>query len=143
MRLGVIDTGGFVAGIYWRNEPHRILRAVALGLLQPVLTDPIFDEYVSTAWRLKEREHLVPDPTAWLEAFQTSANWVAPAPLGKPVCRDGKDDKFIEAALGAECRLLIARDQDLTSLEKPFGISVLTPRAFLAILTRAERRQLG
>lgn len=142
MRLGVIDTGVFVAGIYWRNEPHRVLRVVALGFLRPVLTEFVFDEYVRTAWRLKEREHLAPDPTPWLEAFQTSANWVTPVPLDEPVCRDGKDDKLIEAALAGDCRLLVARDQDLTFLEKPFGISILTPRAFLATLTRAERRQL-
>ena len=142
MRLGVIDTGVFVAGIYWRNEPHRVLRAVALGFLRPVLTQPVFDEYVRTAWRLREREHLARDPTPWLEAFQTSANWVAAVPLDEPVCRDGKDDKFIEAAMGGDCRLLIARDKDLTLLEKPFGISILTPRAFLATLPRAERRQL-
>ena len=143
MRLGVIDTGVFVAGIYWRNEPHRVLRAVALGFLRPVLTQPVFEEYVRTAWRLKEREHLAQDPSPWLEAAQTSAFWVSPVPLSAPVCRDRKDDKFIEAALGAECRLLLARDQDLTVLEKPFGISILTPRAFLATLARTERRQLG
>jgi putative PIN family toxin of toxin-antitoxin system len=143
VRLGVIDTGVFVAGIYWRNEPHSVLRAVALGFLRPVLTEAVFDEYVRTAWRLKEREHLERDPSPWLEAFQLSATWVSPTPFGEPICRDRKDDKFIEAALAAESCLLIARDHDLTILEKPFGISILTPRAFLAMLTRTERRQIG
>ena len=143
MRLAVIDTGVFVAGIYWRNEPHNVLRAITLGILVPVMTEPIFDEYVRAAWRLKEREHLEADPSPWLEAMQTSASWVSPVSLNEPVCRDRNDDKFIEAALGAESRLLIARDQDLTILKKPFGISILTPRAFLATLTRTERRQLG
>lgn len=143
MELGVIDTGVVIAGIFWRNEPHRVLRAVALGFLRPVLTEAVFDEYVRAAWRLKEREQLAQDPSQWLEAFQTAACWVSPVPLGEPVCRDRKDDKFIAAALGAESRLLIARDQDLTTLEKPFGIAILTPRAFLATLSRSERRQLG
>ena len=143
MTVGVIDTGVFVAGIYWRNEPHKVLRAVALGILQPVLTESIFHEYVRTAWRLKDREQLIPEPTLWLETFQTAALWVSPVVLQKSVCRDGKDDKFIEAALGAECDLLLARDRDLTVLEKPFGISILTPRAFLAGLSRAERRRLA
>lgn len=143
MRVGVIDTGVVVAGIYWRNQPHRVLRAVALGILQPVLTEPIFDEYVRTAWRLRERERLTPEPTLWLETFQTVAIWVSPVVLQESVCRDRKDDKFIEAALGGKCALLVARDRDLTVLEKPFGISSLTPRAFLAGLSRAERRWLA
>lgn len=132
MRIGVIDTGVFVAGIYWRNEPHKVLRAVALGILQPVLTEPVLDEYVRTAWRLRDQEGLNSEPTPWLETFQTAALWVAPVALREPVCRDRKDDKFFEAALGADCGLLVARDQDLTLLEKPFAISILTPRAFLA-----------
>ena len=63
--------------------------------------------------------------------------------LREPVSRDRKDDKFIEAALGADCKLIVARDRDLTVLEKPLGISILTPRAFLAVLPRAERRRLA
>lgn len=143
MRIGVIDTGVFVAGIYWRNEPHKVLRAVASGLLQPVLTESVFDEYIRAAWRLRERERLTPEPTPWLETFQTTATWVPPVALQESVCRDPKDDIFIEAALGAQCRLVVARDQDLTVLEKPFGISILTPRAFLAGLSRVERRRLA
>jgi hypothetical protein len=37
---------------------------------------------------------------------------------------------------------LIARDADLTVLQKPFGIEILTPRAWLSRLTRAHRRLL-
>ena len=142
MRIGVVDTGVFVAGIYWRNEPHQVVRAVALGILRPVLTEPVFEEYVRTAWRLRERERLTSEPTQWLETFQAVALWVSPMALEQPVCRDHMDDMFIEAALGAECGLIVARDRDLTVLEKPFGISILTPRAYLASLSRLERRQL-
>lgn len=143
MRVGVVDTGVVVAGIYWRNEPHKILRAVALGFLQPVLTEPVFEEYVRVAWRLREREHLIPEPTLWLETLQTKALWVSPPRFERPCCRDLNDDKFIEAALGAQCGFVVARDRDLTVLEKPFGISILTPRGFLALLSRSERHRLA
>lgn len=49
---------------------------------------------------------------------------------------------FIEAALAGGARLLIARDPDLTDLEKPFGVEMVTPRQFLARLPRQVRRQL-
>jgi len=32
---------------------------------------------------------------------------------------------------------------DTGVLEKPFGIQILTPRAWLATLSRADRRKLG
>jgi predicted nucleic acid-binding protein len=60
----------------------------------------------------------------------------------EPVCRDRHDDKFIEAALAAGARTLIARDAGLTVLERPFGIELLTPRAWLSRLPRAQRRVL-
>jgi hypothetical protein len=49
---------------------------------------------------------------------------------------------FIEAALAAEARTVIARDRDLTVLEKPFGIAMQTPRVWLGTLTRPQRRLL-
>jgi predicted nucleic acid-binding protein len=49
----------------------------------------------------------------------------------------------LEAALAARARLLIARDADLTDLEKPFGIEIVTPRQYLGQLPRQVRRQLG
>lgn len=67
---------------------------------------------------------------------------MTPVPLSEPVCRDRHDDKFIEAALAAGLRTLIARDADLTVLQKPFGIEILTPRAWLSRLPRAQRRLL-
>ncbi|HEX5398861.1 MAG TPA: hypothetical protein VFY06_07420, partial [Verrucomicrobiae bacterium] len=59
------------------------------------------------------------------------------------VCRDPKDNKFIEAALAEQdCHTIIARDRDLTVLEKPFGIDILTQREWLGTLTRPQRKQL-
>ena len=82
------------------------------------------------------------DILPWLEALNAAAVSVMPAPLGRSVCRDLSDDKFIEAALAAGVRTLIARDADLTVLQKPFGIEILTPRAWLSRLPRAQRRLL-
>jgi predicted nucleic acid-binding protein len=62
--------------------------------------------------------------------------------LGQKVCRDRNDDKFIEAALAAGALTVISRDHDQAALEKPLGIAILTPRAWLRTLSRAERRAL-
>ena len=67
---------------------------------------------------------------------------MTPLKFREPVCRDRYDDKFIEAALAAGARTLIARDRDLTVLQKPFGIEILPPRAWLSRLPRSQRRLL-
>ena len=142
MTLLVMDTGVLVSGLYWFNEAHQCLRAWEQGIFHLVASDAIFDEYQRVARRVKEREGLAGDPEPTLRLIRKHALWVAPEPLGRPVCRDAKDDKFIEAALAAQARLLLARDADLTDLEKPFGIEIVTPRQFLARLPRDIRRRL-
>ena len=55
-----------------------------------------------------------------------------PVPLGKQRSRDAKDDPYLACALAAKAEFIISRDADLLDLGKPFGIEVLTPRAFLS-----------
>jgi predicted nucleic acid-binding protein len=68
--------------------------------------------------------------------------WVEWEAIGKRVCRNFEDEKLIEAALTAGCHTIIARDRDLTVLEKPFGIDIYTPHEWLATLTRSQRKRL-
>ena len=138
----VIDTGVLIAGLYWRNEAHRCLEAWHQGIFHLAVSDAVFEEYQRVAWRVKEAEGLSGDPDPLLRLIRERALWVVPEPLARQVCRDPKDDKFIEAALAARARLLLARDADLTDLEKPFGVEILTPRQFLGRLPRPVRRRL-
>jgi predicted nucleic acid-binding protein len=106
------------------------------------VSDGIFSEYQRVLQEVKAEQGFTTDLEPWLESIRKTALWVVPTPLAKPVCRDPKDDIMIEAALAAGARTIIARDPDLTVLEKPFGIRILTPRAWLATLSRADRRRL-
>ncbi len=139
----VIDTGVLVAGIYWRHEPHLCVRAWLRGLVVPVVSDPIYSEYDRVLHEVKAEQGFQTDLEPWLAAIRKSALWITPAALAGQVCRDANDDKFISAVLAAGAKTLIARDRDLTSLKKPFGIAILTPRQFLATLPRTARRKLA
>ena len=142
MKLTVLDTGVFAAGVFWRHEPHLCLKAWLNGLICPVVSEDIFAEYERVLHQVKKEEGFDTDIEPWLETMRISALWVTPVRLREPVCRDRHDDKFIEAALAAGARTLIARDADLTVLQKPFGIEILTPRAWLSRLPRTQRRSL-
>jgi putative PIN family toxin of toxin-antitoxin system len=142
MKTAVIDTGVFVAGVFWRHEPHRCLKAWLHGILLPVISEEIFAEYETVLERVKQEQGFDMEIRPWLDTLRTSALWVTPVSLEQKVCRDPKDDKFIEAALTAGARTVIARDRDLTVLEKPFGIAMQTPHIWLGTLTRAQRRAL-
>jgi len=61
---------------------------------------------------------------------------VEPAPLGKQRSRDAKDDPYLACALAAGAKVIVSRDDDLLTMNKPFGIQIVTPRELLTKLTR-------
>jgi uncharacterized protein len=138
-----MDTGVLVAGTFWRHEPYQCVRAWARGLVPLAVSEAIVSEYERVLREVQAEQGFTVDLESWLESIRETAWWVVPTPLTAPVCRDPKDDIMIEAALAAGAKTIIARDADLTVLEKPFGIRILTPRAWLATLSRLDRRKLG
>ena len=107
------------------------------------MSQEIFAEYEIVLERVKQEQDFKTDTQVWLDTLRESALWVAPVSLEQKVCRDPKDDKFIEAARAAGARTVIARDRDLTVLEKPFGIAMQTPRVWRGTLSRQQRRLLA
>lgn len=142
MKFIVLDTGVFVAGVFRRHEPHACLKAWLRGLICLGVSEDISAEYERVLREVKTKERFDTDFKPWLKLAQTSALWVTPVKWREPVCRDRHDDKLIEALWAAGAQTLIARDPDLTILQKPFGIEILPPRAWLSRLPRAQRRLL-
>ena len=130
----VIDTSVFVAAIFWRGSARDVLTRFARREFEACVSENILREYAETAWTLKIEEDLPQNPQPWLNWMSTRATILAPVPLNEPVCVDSDDDKFIECALAARAECIVSRDRHLLQLEKPFGISILEDRAFLAVL---------
>jgi len=142
MKLAVIDPGVFAAGIFWRHEPHRCLKAWLHGLLTPVVSEDILAQYEAVLEQIAEEHRFTTDSGIWLDALRQSALWVNWEPMRKRVCRDFRDEIFIEAALTAKCQTIIACNPELTKLERPLGIDLYTPHEWLDTLTRRQRRLL-
>ena len=90
-----------------------------MGELAEVLSRPKFDQYVSRADRTRYIELLAP--------LAISVDILR----GIKICRDAKDDKFLEVAVNGSADALITGDKDLLSLNPFMGIPILTPRQFL------------
>jgi putative PIN family toxin of toxin-antitoxin system len=48
------------------------------------------------------------------------------------LCRDPRDDKFLELALAGRADFLLTGDADLLALRQFHGTAILTPAAYLA-----------
>ncbi len=139
MRRVVVDTGVLVAGIYWRTEPYQVLRAWMRGGFTLVVTEDIWAEYLDVAWRVKFKERLAASPEEWLRLVQVRADWAEPAELEAQVGRDPDDQCFFRAAVGGNASVIVARDPHFTDMERPLGITILTPRQFLNTVPRELR----
>ncbi|MDE2844360.1 MAG: putative toxin-antitoxin system toxin component, PIN family [Chloroflexota bacterium] len=51
------------------------------------------------------------------------------------MCRDPKDDKFLELAVSGQASHIVSGDQDMLELHPFRGIPVLSPRSFSDIVT--------
>jgi putative PIN family toxin of toxin-antitoxin system len=49
------------------------------------------------------------------------------------VCRDPKDDKFLELAINGKASCIVSGDEDLLVLHPFRGIAIVTPREFLEL----------
>lgn len=128
----VFDAGVVYSGAGWRGEAYLTLVSLARRRVTAYATVTTLEELrdlVQT--RAFKCRH---DPHTILDWYYRTVRQVNPAPLGKPRSRDLKDDPYLACALGAGAKWIISRDEDLLVLQKPFGISIITPRELLARL---------
>jgi len=127
----VIDTDVFISGLLSStSHPARVVeRAIEhgqlLGSTQTVrelietLLLPKFDRYVS-----RQRREALLDRLAPLVEIVEIVQRVQ-------VCRDPKDDKFLELAVNGRANVVVTGDDDLLSLHPFRGIDILSPAAYL------------
>ncbi len=130
----VLDANVVFAGMGWRGEAHQCLMAMARRRITVFATLEILDEVRAlVAERGSKFKHAPHNLLVW---YYERVKLVEPAPLGKPRSRDAKDDPYLACALAAEAKIIVSRDDDLLTLQKPFGIQIVTPRELLTKLTK-------
>ena len=126
-----LDTNVAVSAALFPNSPpgqvldyalrQRVLlsSAAPLSELNAILRRPHFDRYLLEGERLD-----------FLRSLEQTAE---PVEITHriTVCRDPKDDKFLELAVSGNASHIISGDGDLLALHPFRGISILTPAAFL------------
>jgi putative PIN family toxin of toxin-antitoxin system len=127
----LFDTGVLVsAALFTESTPGRALAAALRGgsillsqataqELQNVLGRPRFERYVRLATRRRFLAALLRRATL-VEVNQSFH-----------VCRDPRDDKFLELAVAGHASFIVTGDKDLLALNPFHGVPILTPAEFL------------
>lgn len=131
----VIDTGVFVSALIRKQgTTGEVLRALRDGRFTAIYTTDIAVEIIDVLGRenFRAKYHLEPiDITALVHLIRLRGELVTPTKK-VTVCRNPKDDKFLEAALAGQTNCIVSGDADLLDLNPFEGISILRPAEFLA-----------
>jgi putative PIN family toxin of toxin-antitoxin system len=100
-----------------------------------LLSDVAVKEITDVLRRSKFDRYVLPEERDWfLATLIRQATLIEPdEPI--QVCRDPKDDKWLELALAGSSTCLITGDDDLLALDGFRGMTIITPAVFLQLLT--------
>jgi putative PIN family toxin of toxin-antitoxin system len=103
------------------KDTRLLVSEDTLAELAQTISRDKFNPYVS----LEDRQE-------FFKLYARLAEWV-PISSTIRVCRDSKDDKFLELAVDGEAQFLVTGDKDLLAVSPFRNIQILTPAAALAL----------
>lgn len=130
--IAVIDTNVWISGLFWGGMPFRVLEKIYMGTVFSCFSLETFQEWNDEVKKLAEiagRPDLYIRDKKLIE--KNSLFFVPKAQVA--ICRDPKDNKFLEAALAASADFIISGDRDLISLKKFRNTRIITPVRFLKL----------
>jgi putative PIN family toxin of toxin-antitoxin system len=133
----VVDTGVIVSAlIRQQGTTGDVLRALRDGRFTVIYTTDILVEVIDVLGRpsIRAKYHIQPDDIATIIFLIRLRGELVIPRLKITVCRDPKDDKFLEAARAGNADYIISGDADLLDLAYFEDIPILRPAEFLARL---------
>lgn len=131
-RRFVLDSNVLVSAALFKNSIARqafnkvivegqiLMSEPVLAELQDVFSRSRFDQYLSSELRLA----FLTDLRAVVEMVEITETIT--------ICRDPKDNKFLELAISGQANCILSSDKDLLVLQPFQGIKILTSAEFLA-----------
>jgi|SRR5215213_2168149 len=126
MRI-VLDTNVLIAAFIARGVCHQLLEHCVSH------HDLVISEFIINEVREKlvgKFKYTTEVANEAMGLLRSRMEFVTPAPLDKPVCRDVDDDNILAAAVAGNCECIITGDKDLLVLKQFQGINILSPIDF-------------
>lgn len=133
----VLDTGVLVSALIQRKgTTGAVLSCLRDGRFSAIFSTSILTEIIDVLGRrpFRIKYHIeADDVTALINLLRLRGELVIPTRT-ITICRDPKDNKFIEAALAGKADWIVTGDADLLDLESFENIPMLRPAEFLTKL---------
>jgi len=124
----VLDTNVLVSGIFWGGVPEKILELAINGEVEIYATEEILNEYFRIIEKIGKKDKDL--CSQWKMLLIQIVKIVQPINKIK-ICRDPKDDMFLECALSSRSKYIVSGDDDLLSLKEVNEIQIITAKKYL------------
>lgn len=128
--LVVIDTNVWISGLFWHGTPTAVVDQIEAEEITPCFSFETFREWEEKVLHIAEKLHRLPVYIKYRRLIVHSALFIE-STEHVTVCRDPKDNQFLDVALASSAPFLITGDKDLLSLKTFRTTRILTPRQFL------------
>jgi putative PIN family toxin of toxin-antitoxin system len=138
LRRAVLDANVYISAIIQpAGTPGRLVeRFLRDASFEVVLSPTIVDEVLRAMAYPKVRKLLRgADAQLWFEDLVVLADLVAGAQQVSGVCKDPDDDKYLAAALEGRAAYVVTGDRAFLALREHAGVEIVTPRAFLDLVS--------
>jgi putative PIN family toxin of toxin-antitoxin system len=129
----VLDTNVMLSALFWGGPSSKIVALAEDGVLELCSSVDILQELETVLSREKFVQYATSHPIDLGEAvekFLLLSTVVTPS-RQVAVCRDPKDNQFLECAFEARASYVVTGDHDLQALGAYEGVKVLSPAQFL------------
>ena len=133
----VLDTNTIISGLLWKGNEFQLLQEVERGNAMLFLTPPILEEIKRVLHypRLKSmitQSGLTPEQL--LEKIMSLSHLVVGPLIPITICRDKKDNMFLECALLCNADYIISGDNDLLILKEYKNIRIVPTTNILKLI---------
>lgn len=124
----VLDTNVLVSGIFWGGVPEKILEQAIVGEIQLYATESILDEYFRIIDKIGKKDK---DLASQWKMLLVKIIKVIRADVKIEICRDPKDNMFLECAVASRAKYIVSGDDDLISLVSIEKTLIITAKEYL------------
>ena len=127
MRI-LIDTNILISGLFFHGLPKNLLSELDQEKFEICINKKILAEYNEQIYKKVINPKYRLNQKLQAKFFDNLHNFEIVSDL--IVCRDVKDDKFINCAIDAKAIYIVSGDSDLLDIKNFAGIEIVTAREF-------------
>lgn len=124
----VLDTNTLVSAFFWEGNESELFEKIEEGKAKLFISKEILDEVEDVLNRDKFKEVILKtnqNPDEIIQKIISISHLVIGSELNINVCRDSKDNKFIECAVNANADYIVSGDKDLLVLRNYKKIKII------------------